>query len=1021
MQASVPTVQSPEITFAEQIPYKVLIIDESALERVSLSRMCAKMGYVTHECDNAQVALEIIERERIDLVLCDWEFEHTTGLDICTALRNAKFDFFIYFILISRFSDERYILSALMAGTDEFVHKPINRSELDVRLLVAQRVIKLQRKLFTLRNEVPRALKDLQRDLRAMSGLQASLLPDRRQKYPGMRFDYFWIPKVFVSGDHLNLVRLDEQWTAFYVLDVVGHGVPAALRALALSRVLSIHPQEGILVEHSRDRFSQRVRGPAEVLEILNKRYQMQGDTEVYFCLVYGLFNAFTGEVTFSTAGSPYPIVQTASGALYKVGESSFPVGIVEEPNYADVCIQLRTDMRIFFFTDGITEIRDMEGQELGFHGLMGLLAESTGLTVKGQLENVRQGLAHWASGKPGDQVYEDDATLLVLQWRSHEESIRVSESYGPRSENIKLALIDSGNSLVEDGFQFARRKENSRVLVWSDQPSMDWLSTNLSDWGYQVEVQKDQKQVRDRLKSDYFTFLLMDQQVLPDDLQAFIREARREGANRSLFVLMLTNDSNHEQMMFALTAGADNCTMVNCSAREIYVRLANGLRIADNHKRMLNKNETLKTLRQEIEEDMKRIAHMQISNLPSPQIGYGKLKYDWLFHCGSVVSREYMNVFDLGENQVGFFHLTANGSGLVGATRGWAVYRQLSGAAYEHRSTQARDNALFKPSEMLRELNTVVLEEQISDLEFKLVYGVMNTQSGEGRLALAGYPLSAIVRARGGKEPVGSFGPSIGLSIESSFQDVAFYMNDGDRLVLVSPSVFDSAALDSAEELLPSVAGESEELLSDWLFNLRDSLNLSVKKEDLSLLVLEFGDHRPVKRFDVARDALPDWTRKCEGLLPAFIHNFDAGVEFEVPLLQSAISDLSVLVEQHLVKLGGGDVLRHAITLSLFEVCTNITRHSLSDPDLPFYVRVFLCSDGDLVLLVQDDGQRSLPEDKLETAQSYNFDFDPDDSEALPEGGLGLAIVHQLSRCFVTQRINNKNWTVMLFGENSV
>ncbi|HEX4879661.1 MAG TPA: SpoIIE family protein phosphatase [Limnobacter sp.] len=1008
-----------QVDASVQPAFKVLIIDESALERVSLSRMCAKMGYQTHECDNAAVALEIVERERIDLVLCDWEFADTTGLDICTALRNAKFDFFIYFILISRFSDERYILSALMAGTDEFIHKPINRSELEVRLLVAQRVIKLQRKLFTLRNEVPRALRDLQRDLRAMSGLQASLLPDRRQKYPGLRFDYFWIPKVFVSGDHLNLVRLDEQWTAFYVLDVVGHGVPAALRALALSRVLSTHPQEGILVEHSRERYSQRVRGPAEVLEILNQRYQMQGDTEVYFCLVYGLFNAFTGEVTFATAGSPYPIVQTAQGALYTVGGSSFPVGIVEEPGYSDVSIHLRADMRLFFFTDGITEIRDMEGQQLGFNGLMGLLADNTSVTLKSQLENVRQGLAHWASGKPGDQVYEDDATLLALQWRSHEESVRISESYSPRSENIKPAQPVDAWSALGDGFQFARRKENSRVLVWTDQAAMDWLLGNLTDWGYHVELHHTMNDVKERLVAEYFTFLLVDLQNLPEDLPDFIRMARREGANRSLFVLMLTSESNQDRMMFALQAGADNCTMVNCSAREIYVRLANGLRIADNHRRMLNKNETLKTLRQEIEEDMKRIAHMQLSNLPSPQIGYGKLKYDWVFHSGSVVSREYMNVFDLGENQVGFFHLTANGNGLVGATRGWAVYRQLSGAAYEHRGTAGRGGSLFKPSEMLRELNTVVLEERIGDLEFKLVYGVMNALTGEGKLALAGYPLSAIARARGAHEYVGAFGPAIGLNIESSFQDVTFHMNEGDRLLLISPSFFENTAVELVEDRFAPVSNGGAQTLAEWLAGLKLTLNLKDQKDDVSLLVLEYGNHRPVKRFDVARSALEGWTQQCERLLPAFIQHFDAGVEFEVPLLQSAISDLTVLVEHMLLELGMAESLRHAATLSLFEVCTNITRHSLSNPETPFYVRVFACRDGDFVVLVQDDGQVALPSDKLELAQSFDFDFDTEDADALPEGGLGLAIVHQLSRCFVSQRIDGKNWTAMLFGES--
>lgn len=992
---------------------KVLVIDDDPVSRTTVASLCERLGYSSLVSSGQDGVVDRIEQEQIDLVICDWELEHTTGLDVCAAIRNRWPDRFVYFILMSAHSAERYILSALMAGTDEFIHKPLDQGELSVRLLVARRIIQLQHKLQTLRAEVPKALRESSRDLRAMASLQASQLPDRSVRYPGVEFDYFWMPKLYVSGDHLNLMQLDEHTTAFYMLDVVGHGVPAALRALALSRVLSTHPYEGVLIDRCKTSGAARVRRPHEVLNILNARYPMQEGSEVYFTVVYGLIDARAATVTFSTAGSPYPMVQHPSGSLELVGQASFPIGIVDDPGFEDVTVPLQVGTRLFFYTDGLTELRDQQGQQLGQEQLAKLLQDSAALALPSQLAMSRQHLVNWANGKPADRVFEDDASLLAIQWHGLIEQSQTDDS--PSLAKRLLAQFGAHahqTPEMTEPFQFARRKDNSRVLLFTDRPDVDWLTGNLKEWGYQVDLVHESEQAADALRQRYYTFLLLDLASMPRDLEAFLWNARGQGANRSLFALMLTRPENHHQMMRALLAGVDNCTLVAYSAREIYIRLANGLRIADYHKRMINKNNILKSLRHDIEQDMQQITHMQLSNLPDPQLSYGHVQSRWLFDGHGQPSRHYMNIVDLGRDQIAFFHLSASGSGLVGATRGWALHRQLTAAAYDQRNKMGHEHRLLRPVNVLSELNALVLVEQIRDLEFAMVYGTLNTQTGEGSLALAGYPLSCIARANGCSEPLGAYGPAVGLSAESEFREVGFVLNAGDRLYLVPPDLFDQ---DVANHLFEQHADQD---LESAVHGIGLALNERTGGVEVSLLALQFGQYQPVRETALDANTLPQVSALCQALPEPFQLRYSAGCHFEVPMVLSAVSDLVENVDHCLARFEVSEEQRHAARLALFEVCTNVTRHSQSDVNQPFKVQVLQTEGEQFAVLVQDHGVMCPSTEQLSAAHEFDFVFDAEDDDSVPEGGLGLAIACQLSQGFESRRVGDSNITAMLFAK---
>ena len=146
-----------------------------------------------------------------------------------------------------------------------------------------------------------------------------------------MRFDWCYIPCAALGGDLFNVVELDERFLAVYVFDVSGHGVPAALLTVTVSRALARHarahiaqkPQSGAL----------RTAPVQWVAEQLNGEFPMDPVTGQYFTLLYGLLDLQTFDFRFVSAGHPGPVHVPYEGSTSILGteggslSGSFPMG----------------------------------------------------------------------------------------------------------------------------------------------------------------------------------------------------------------------------------------------------------------------------------------------------------------------------------------------------------------------------------------------------------------------------------------------------------------------------------------------------------------------------------------------------------------------------------------------------------------------------------------------------------------------------------------------------------------------
>ncbi|GAG97938.1 unnamed protein product, partial [marine sediment metagenome] len=108
---------------------------------------------------------------------------------------------------------------------------------------------------------------NLAEQLRLAGLVQQDFLPTRLPSCKGLHWATTFLPAEWVSGDIYDIVRIDEQHIGFYVADVVGHGIPAAL--------LTIFLKQALLMRETVES-TYRVFSPAEVMKNLNVRMAAQ-------------------------------------------------------------------------------------------------------------------------------------------------------------------------------------------------------------------------------------------------------------------------------------------------------------------------------------------------------------------------------------------------------------------------------------------------------------------------------------------------------------------------------------------------------------------------------------------------------------------------------------------------------------------------------------------------------------------------------------------------------------------------
>jgi phosphoserine phosphatase RsbU/P len=395
---------------------RILIAEDERITRVSLGRQLEALGHVVTSAEDGEAAWGQFLPGAFDMVITDWEMPKVSGVELIHRIRQAPADSYVYIIMLTSRSNKSDLVEGIEVGADDFIAKPFDREELRVRMLAGERIIRLERTLSEQNVRLQQAHDRMQRDLNAAARVQQAMLPRENIVTPSARTAWAYVPTDELAGDAIGLHLVDDRYLVAYVIDVSGHGVPAALLSVSAMHYMEPDPPaSSALRDPSQAGGLGTVRSPAQVAAELNQHFRADSSDARYLTMILCVLDTRDGRLCLTSAGHMLPLVLRADQLVPVENAGGLPVGLFPESDYEDSYVQLMPGDRVYLYSDGIPEQFDTANAGMfGLERLEALLRSGCSRPIEQVVAGVVDSLAAWAGGRR----FADDVTLVALQWQ---------------------------------------------------------------------------------------------------------------------------------------------------------------------------------------------------------------------------------------------------------------------------------------------------------------------------------------------------------------------------------------------------------------------------------------------------------------------------------------------------------------------------------------------------------------------------------------------------------------------------
>ena len=242
----------------------------------------------------------------------------------------------------------------------------------------------------------------IENELKIAREIQIAMLP---REIPGIK-DYeiaaVNLPALQVGGDYYDIIKLTDTKTAFVIADVSGKGTPASL--LMANIQSAVHSYLKLYEEISFDL--------AKVTEKINELIYENTSAEKFITFFWGILDSEDNTFEYINAGHNPPFVFN-DGNIVQLTEGGFMIGILDTGvTYEVGNIKLYKNDILVFYTDGVTEAMNKDGNEFGENKLAEAVTKSKAGSSEDILEEIKNSIVNFSR----DTSQYDDITLIVLK-----------------------------------------------------------------------------------------------------------------------------------------------------------------------------------------------------------------------------------------------------------------------------------------------------------------------------------------------------------------------------------------------------------------------------------------------------------------------------------------------------------------------------------------------------------------------------------------------------------------------------
>jgi phosphoserine phosphatase RsbU/P len=246
-----------------------------------------------------------------------------------------------------------------------------------------------------------RAKARLDHEIEIASQIQHQLLPKQLPNLANVAVAGSTLSCLSVGGDCFDVIELGGGRHGFFVGDVSGKGISAALLATLLQGVFFTTAAMDISL-------------PGVFARVNTYLCDRSGEDR-YATVFYGVLDKM-GRFEYVNAGHVPPLLRRKSGALEGLGSANFPVGMFAEAEYQSSRVNLEPGDFLVVYTDGVSEACNVQNELFEESRLRKIVEGYTGDGVEGMAEAIREGVKTFTQGAP----QSDDITVLVIQYKGN-------------------------------------------------------------------------------------------------------------------------------------------------------------------------------------------------------------------------------------------------------------------------------------------------------------------------------------------------------------------------------------------------------------------------------------------------------------------------------------------------------------------------------------------------------------------------------------------------------------------------
>jgi|GEM_PF-2755578 len=342
---------------------KILIIDDDIFIREILTDVLISNGYETFIAKNGIDGLKIFEEHKPEIVLIDIKLPGINGIEVLEKIKkkSPKSEA----IIITGQGDVNSAIQAIKNGAFGYVQKSADyyellieikkaldkqnlQNELDKHVYNLEKAIKEKTKELKLRKK---AEDSLQKNIDQAKESQAKLIHLVLPKIYDIRFYNKCIPCEKVGGDICNIIIKDDE-IIFYLSDISGHGVPAAI----LSSFVKANIDNSIIIDN--------ITSPKKIILLLKKVLKSQEIFKENLLTIFvGKLNLNNKKLTYINAGNFPLIINTEKDnkkEFIEIEKTFKPISeLLEFEDYKEETIKLNNNTKVLLYSDGLIEWLD--------------------------------------------------------------------------------------------------------------------------------------------------------------------------------------------------------------------------------------------------------------------------------------------------------------------------------------------------------------------------------------------------------------------------------------------------------------------------------------------------------------------------------------------------------------------------------------------------------------------------------------------------------------------------------------